>query len=157
MPCGGPSSRCAQWPSPSRSVTGACPGGCPVFREPAVDAPGGILRVPVTVAVVVAAVIAGLLTSLAAPAAVAVVAGVTAAVGGQAIRGRLEHAADRWILGSRRAGYANLNRFGRSLVQVTGSAELLRGLAGEVRRGLGLTWARVSLDAADGPLREVTD
>jgi len=144
-----------------------------VFRDPAGDVPGGIggasrpadrralvhrvLRVSIGTAVVVAAVIAGLLISLAAPVAVAVVAGVTAAAGGQAIRGRLEHAADRWMLGSRLAGYANLSRFGRSLVQVTGSDELLSGLAGEVRRGCGLTWARVSLDAADGPLREATD
>ncbi len=116
-----------------------------------------VLRVSIAIAVAIAAVTAGLLTSLAAPAAVAVVVGVTAAVGGQAIRGRLEHAADRWVLGSRLAGYANLNRFGRSLIQAPGSAELLSDLAGEVRRGLGLTWARISLDAADGPPRMVTD
>ena len=116
-----------------------------------------VLRVSIATAVAIAAVTAGLLTSLAAPAAVAVVVGVTAAVGGQAIRGRLEHAADRWVLGSRLAGYANLNRFGRSLIQAPGSDELLSDLAGEVRRGLGLTWARISLDAADGPLRVVTD
>src|SRR5207344_462351 len=41
--------------------------------------------------------------------------------------------------------------------RIPGSAELLRDLAGEIRRGLDLTWARVSLDAADGPLRVVTD
>ena len=115
------------------------------------------LRVSIAIAVVIAAVIAGLLFSLAAPAAVAVLVGVTAAIGGQAIRGRLEHAADRWMLGSRLAGYANLNRFGRSLIQVPGSSELLSDLAGEVRRGLDLTWARISLDAADGPPRVVTD
>ena len=116
-----------------------------------------VLRVSIAIAVAIAAVTAGLLASLAAPAAVAVVVGVTAAAGGQAIRGRLEHAADRWVLGSRLAGYANLNRFGRSLIQVPGSDGLLSDLAGEVRRGLDLTWARVSLDAADGPLRVVTD
>jgi signal transduction histidine kinase len=116
-----------------------------------------VLRVLVATTIAIAAVTAGLLTSLAAPAAVAVVVGVTAAVGGQAIRGRLEHAADRWVLGSRLAGYANLNRFGRSLIQAPGSDGLLSDLVGEVRRGLGLTWARVSLDAADGPLRVVTD
>ena len=116
-----------------------------------------VLRVSIATAVAIAAVTAGLLTSLAAPAAVAVVVGVTAAACGQAIRGRLEHAADRWVLGSRLSGYANLNRFGRSLIQAPGSDGLLSDLAGEVRRGLDLTWARVSLDAADGPLSVVTD
>ena len=116
-----------------------------------------VLRVSIAMAVAIAAVTAGLLASLAAPAAVAVVVGVTAAAGGQAIRGRLEHAADRWVLGSRLSGYANLNRFGRSLIQAPGSDGLLSDLAGEVRRGLDLTWAQVSLDAADGPLLVVTD
>ena len=116
-----------------------------------------VLRVSIATVIAIAAVTAGLLTSLAAPAAVAVVVGVMAAACGQAIRGRLEHAADRWVLGSRLAGYANLNRFGRSLIQVPGSEGLLSDLAGEVRRGLDLTWARVSLDAADEPLRVVTD
>ena len=35
--CGGPSSRCAWWPSPSRSAAEVCPGGCPVFRDPGDD------------------------------------------------------------------------------------------------------------------------
>ncbi len=118
---------------------------------------GRIVRLSVGAAVAIAAVTAGLLTSLAAPAAVAVVAGVTVAACGQAIRGRLEHAADRWVLGSRLAGDANLNRFGRSLIQAPGSDGLLSDLAREVRRGLDLTWAQVSLDAADGQLRAVTD
>ncbi len=116
-----------------------------------------VLRVSIATAVAIAAVTAGLLTSLAAPATVAVVVGVAVAIAGQALRGRLEYAADRWVLGSRLAGYANLNRFGRSLIQAPGSAGLLSDLAGEVRRGLDLTWAQVSLDAADGPLRVVTD
>jgi hypothetical protein len=38
IPCGGPSSRCAWRPSPFRPVAEACPGGCPVFGDPAVDA-----------------------------------------------------------------------------------------------------------------------
>jgi signal transduction histidine kinase len=116
-----------------------------------------VLRVSIGTAIALVAVIAGLLTSLAAPATVAVVVGVTAAAAGQGIRGRLERVADRWVLGSRLSGYANLNRFGRSLIQAPGSDGLLSDLAGEVRRGLGLTWARVSLDAADGPLSVVTD
>ena len=116
-----------------------------------------VLRVSIVIAAAIAAVTAGLLTSLAAPPAVAIVVGVSAAVGAQAIRGRLEHAADRWVLGSRLAGFANLNRFGRSLIQAPGSDGLLSDLAGEVRGGLGLTWVRISLDAADGPVRVVTD
>ena len=118
---------------------------------------GRVLRLSVGAAVAIVGVTAGLLTSLAAPATVAVVVGVAIAAVGQGIRGRLEHVADRWVLGSRLAGYANLNRFGRSLIQAPGSDGLLSDLAGEVRRGLDLTWARVSLDAADGPLRVVTD
>jgi signal transduction histidine kinase len=43
------------------------------------------------------------------------------------------------------------------LIQAPGSDGLLSDLAGEVRRGLDLTWAQVSLDAADGPLLVVTD
>ena len=116
-----------------------------------------VLRASIACAVAVGAVTAGLLTSLVAPAAVAVVVGVTAAAGGQAIRGRLEHAADRWVLGSRLAGYANLNRFGRSLIEAPGADGLLSYLAGEVRSGLGLTWARVALDASGRPPRVVTD
>ena len=110
-----------------------------------------VLRSTVAVAIIAAAITAGLLIDLAAPAALAVVVGVAAAVAGQAVRGRLEHAADRWMLGSRLAGYANLNRFGRSLTQVPDSAGLLADLAGEVRRGLDLTWARVCLVTAAGP------
>ncbi len=117
-----------------------------------------VLRTSIGAIIAIAAVTAGLLTSLIAPAAVAVVAGVLAAAGGQAMRDRLERAADRWVLGARLAGYASLNRFGRSLTQAPGSDGLLSDLAGEVRRGLGLTWARVTLEAADGgSLREAAD
>ncbi len=116
-----------------------------------------VLRVSIGVVLAALAILVGVLTSLAAPAAVAVAVAVAAGAAGQAVRRRLEHAADRWVLGARLAGYASLSRFGESLTRVPGSAELLRDLAGEVRRGLDLTWARVSLDAADGPLRVVTD
>ena len=116
-----------------------------------------VLRVTIAVVLALLAILIGVLTSLAAPAAVAVAVAVAAGAAGQAVRRRLEHAADRWVLGARLAGYANLSRFGESLTRIPGSAGLLRDLAGEVRRGLDLTWARVSLDAADGPLRVVTD
>ena len=116
-----------------------------------------VLRITIAVVLALLAILIGVLTSLAAPAAVAVAVAVAAGAAGQIVRRRLEHATDRWVLGARLAGYANLSRFGESLTRIPGSAELLRDLAGEIRRGLDLTWARVSLDAADGPLRVVTD
>ena len=116
-----------------------------------------VLRVSIAVVLAVLAVLAGVLVSMAAPAAAAVAAAVAVAAAGQAVRRRLEHAADRWVLGARLAGYASLSRFGESLTRVPGSDGLLRDLAGEVRRGLDLTWARVALEAAGGPPRVVTD
>jgi signal transduction histidine kinase len=116
-----------------------------------------VLRVSIAVVLAVLAVLAGVLVSRIAPTAVAVAVGVAAGAAGQAVRPRLEHAADRWVLGARLAGYANLSRFGESLTRGPGSDGLLRDLAGEVRRGLSLTWARVTLETADGPSRAVTD
>ena len=116
-----------------------------------------VLRVSIAVVLAVLAVLAGVLVSMAAPAAVAVAVAVAVAAAGQAVRRRLEHAADRWVLGARLAGYASLSRFGESLTRVPGSDGLLRDLAGEVRRGLDLTWARVALETAGGPPRVVTD
>jgi signal transduction histidine kinase len=116
-----------------------------------------VLRVSIAVVLAVLAILAGVLTSRIAPTLVAVAVAVAAAAAGQAGRRRLEHAADRWVLGARLAGYASLSRFGESLTRVPGSDGLLRDLAGEVRRSLDLTWARVSLQAADAPPRVVTD
>jgi signal transduction histidine kinase len=123
-----------------------------------------VLRVSIGVVLALLAVLAGVITSLAAPVAVAVAVAVAAGAAGQTVRPRLEHLADRWVLGARLAGYASLSRFGESLTRVPGSAELLRDLAGEIRRGLDLTWTRVSLgppggqaDAApDGPVVDGT-
>ena len=116
-----------------------------------------VLRATIAVVLAVLAILAGLLTSQVAPTAVAVAVAVAAGAAGQAVRRRLEHAADRWVLGARLAGYASLSRFGESLTRVPGSDGLLRDLAGEVRRGLALTWSRVTLEAAGGPPRVVTD
>ncbi len=116
-----------------------------------------VLRASIAVVLAVLAVLAGVLAGMAAPAAVAVAVAVAAGAAGQAVRRRLEHAADRWVLGARLAGYASLSRFGESLTRVPGSDGLLRDLAGEVRRGLDLTWSRVTLEAAGGPPRVVTD
>jgi signal transduction histidine kinase len=119
-----------------------------------------IVRVSIAAVIGLAAASAGLLASRVAPVAVSIVAAVAAAVAGQAVRERLERVADRWVFGARLAGYASLNRFGSSLIQAPGSAgsgTLLSDLAGEVRRGLGLTWARVSLELAGGPPRVAAD
>jgi DNA-binding CsgD family transcriptional regulator len=93
--------------------------------------------VSIGVVLAVLAVLAGVMTSLVAPVAVAVAVAVAAGAAGQTVRPRLEHLADRWVLGARLAGYASLSRFGESLTRVPGSAALLRDLAGEIRRGPG--------------------
>jgi signal transduction histidine kinase len=116
-----------------------------------------VLRVSIAVVLAALAVLAGALTSLAAPTLVAVAVAVAAGAAGQTVRRRLEHAADRWVLGARLAGYASLSRFGESLTRAPGSADLLRDLAGEIRRGLELTWTRVSVEAPGGQPRVVTD
>ncbi len=116
-----------------------------------------VLRLSAGAAIILLAVVAGLLTSLAGPAAAAVAVAVAAGAAGQALRPRLERAADRWILGARLAGYASLSRFGENLTRVPGSDALLRDLAGEIRRGLDLTWTRVTLEPAGGPPRAVTE
>ena len=116
-----------------------------------------VLRVSIGVVLALLAVLAGVLTSLVAPPAAAVAVAVAAGAAGQAVRPRLEHLTDRWVLGARLAGYASLSRLGESLTRVPGSAELLRDLAGEIRRGLDLTWTRVSLEPPGGPARAVAD
>jgi hypothetical protein len=101
-----------------------------------------VLRVSIAVVLAVLAVLAGVLTSMAAPAAVAVAVTVAVAAAGQAVRRRLEHAADRWVLGARLAGYASLSRFGESLTRVPqlGRAAARPGRGGppRPRPGLGL-------------------
>lgn len=59
----------------------------------------------------------------------------------------LERMADRWVFGARLDGYELLSRFGSVLEKSPGHAELLSELADTVHRGLGVTWARVRLDA----------
>jgi hypothetical protein len=60
-----------------------------------------VLRVSIGVALAVLAVLAGVITSPAAPVAVAVAVAVAAGAAGQTVRPRLEHLADRWVLGAR--------------------------------------------------------
>ena len=63
------------------------------------------------------AVLAGVLASLAAPVAVAVAVAVAVGAAGQAVRPRIEHLTDRWVLGRQLAGYASLSRLGDSLTR----------------------------------------
>jgi signal transduction histidine kinase len=116
-----------------------------------------VLRASIGVVLAVLAVLAGVMTSLVAPVAVAVAVAVAAGAAGQTVQPRLEHLADRWVLGARLAGYASLSRFGESLTRVPGSAALLRDLAGEIRRGLDLTWTRVSLEPPGGQADAVAE
>jgi signal transduction histidine kinase len=116
-----------------------------------------VLRVSMGVMLALLAVLVGVLTSLAAPVAVAVAVAVAAGAAGQAVRPRLEQATDRWVLGARLAGYASLSRLGEGLTRAPGSSELLRDLAGEIRRGLDLTWTRVSLQPPGGPVHTEAD
>jgi signal transduction histidine kinase len=116
-----------------------------------------VLRVTIALALAAVAVIAGLLAGLVLPVGVAVVAAVATAAGGQAARRRLERVADRWVLGARLAGYASLNRFAESLTRMPGSDELVRELAGEIRRGLNLTWSRVTLQPPGGQPQSAAD
>ena len=62
-----------------------------------------VLRVSITVVLAGAAILAGVLTSLVAPTAAVVAVAVAAGAAGQTVRRRLEHAADRWVLGARLA------------------------------------------------------
>jgi signal transduction histidine kinase len=75
----------------------------------------------------------------------------------QPVRRRLEGLADRWVFGARLDGYGVLTRFGTLLATSPGSTDLLPRLAGAVRQGLDLRWARVrlDLDPALGPLPPV--
>ncbi len=116
-----------------------------------------IVGASITVLLAVLAVCAGLLVSLIAPVGIAVVVAVVVAIGCEALRRRLVTAADRWVFGARLAGYARLSRFGESLTRTPGSIQLLGDLAGEIRRSLDLTWARVCIEPTIGALRTVTD
>jgi signal transduction histidine kinase len=78
------------------------------------------------------------------PTGVVVLFAVCATLLFQPVWRRLERRADRWVFGARLDGYEVLARFGAMLE--SSPAELLPELAGVVRHGLGLHWARVVLD-----------
>ena len=102
----------------------------------------------IAAACVAAAGALGLLASHYLPAGLAVLLAVGATLLFQPAQRRLERLADRWVFGDRLDGYQVLTRFGLMLETSPGPADLLPRLAAAIRDGLGLRWARVSLDLA---------
>lgn len=98
----------------------------------------------IAVSYVAAAAALGVLAGEYLPTGVVVLFAVCATLLFQPVWRRLERWADRWVFGARLDGYDVLARFGAMLE--SSPAELLPELAGVVRHGLGLQWARVVLD-----------
>jgi signal transduction histidine kinase len=94
----------------------------------------------IAVGYVAAAAALGVLAGEYLPTGVVVLFAVCATLLFQPVWRRLE----RWVFGARLDGYEVLARFGAMLE--SSPAELLPELAGVVRHGLGLNWARVVLD-----------
>jgi signal transduction histidine kinase len=112
------------------------------------------MRLLVAAGYAAVAVTLGLLAGRYLPIAVAVLLTAAVALAFQPVQRRLERIADRWVFGDRLDGYGVLSRLGAMLEAAPGPADVLPGLAGAVRRGLGLRWARVRLDlAADAGFR----
>jgi signal transduction histidine kinase len=106
------------------------------------------LRLLIAVVYVAAAAALGLLAGRYLQAGAAVLLAAGAAVAFQPVQRRLERLADGWVFGARLDGYEVLTRFGAMLETSPGPADLLARLAGAVCHGLGLQWARVTLDLA---------
>jgi signal transduction histidine kinase len=103
------------------------------------------LEVAIAAGLVAVAVAAGLAVGLVAPAPVAIGTAAVVMAGLQVVRRRALGFVDRAIFGARLDGYLLLDRLGTALERSPGSAELLRELAGTVRRALNVTWVRVTL------------
>jgi signal transduction histidine kinase len=69
----------------------------------------------------------------------------------QPLRRRLEKGAGRLVFGERLSGYQLLSRFGETLEHAFDVGELAPRIAGAVREGLDLRWARVLLQLEDDP------
>ncbi len=80
------------------------------------------------------------------PVAVGILVTIVAALVFQPARRRLERVADRWVFGQRPSGYELASDFGATLGTAGGLDALATSLAEIVRRGLVLSWARVSLE-----------
>ncbi|MGQ0671088.1 MAG: histidine kinase [Actinomycetota bacterium] len=89
------------------------------------------------------------------PIGVAIVITITATLGFQPARRRLERGASRLVFGQRLSGTEFLSRFGETLEHAFDVGELAPRIATAVREGLGLRWARIVLDLhGDGQLLE---
>jgi signal transduction histidine kinase len=117
-----------------------------------------VLWALIAVVYVATAAALGVLAGRYLPIGAAVLLAAAAALMFQPARRRLERLADRWVFGARLDGYDVLTRLGTTLETSPGPAELLPRLADAVRQGLGLRWARVSLEppAAGGPAPTAT-
>ena len=89
------------------------------------------------------------------PVGVAILITIAATLGLQPVRRRLERGASRLVFGQRLTGYEFLTRFGETLEDAFDVGALAPRIAAAVREGLGLRWARVSLDLhGDGTVLE---
>ncbi|HEY3239078.1 MAG TPA: histidine kinase, partial [Acidimicrobiia bacterium] len=80
------------------------------------------------------------------PVSVGILVTIVATLVFQPARRRLERVADQWVFGRRPSGYELASGFGASLGTAGGLDDLATSLAEIVRRGLALSWARVSLE-----------
>jgi signal transduction histidine kinase len=85
------------------------------------------------------------------PVAVAIVLTIAVTLVFQPLRQRLEKGAGRLVFGERLSSYQLLSRFGETLEHAFDVGELAPRIAGAVREGLGLGWARVLLQLEDDP------
>ena len=92
----------------------------------------------------------GLAASQQLPVTAAILLAILSTLLFQPARRRLERLAERWVFGRRASHYEIVTLFGDALETVGDLDGLLPKLAETVRTGLGLRWATVRLDRADG-------
>jgi signal transduction histidine kinase len=83
------------------------------------------------------------------PLGLAIAITVVATLAFQPARARLERAADRWVFGTRTDPAQLVQRLGTALEGTVELESLLPRMADTLQEGLGLTWARVRLEAAE--------
>ena len=92
----------------------------------------------------------GLAASQQLPVTAAILLAILSTLLFQPARRRLERLAERWVFGRRASHYEIVTLFGDALETVGDLDGLIPKLAETVRTGLGLRWATVRLDRADG-------